>query len=133
MGKCNYMTLNIILYLISSLQVLIHYLGNEKAAQDFPHGNQKKNPDRKYCQQCPSTIGCQQGVVNVFDSGSKYVTQPSRPSRKLGTHIFRIRPVPSRPVPEIRYALVPRRKIRDYSLVASVAILIGAHLAYCGM
>ena len=78
MGKCNYMTLNIILYLISSLQVLIHYLGNEKAAQDFPHGNQKKNPDRKYCQQCPSTIGCQQGVVNVFDSGSKYVTQRNK-------------------------------------------------------
>lgn len=36
------------------LQVLIHYVGNENTAQDFPHGNQKNNPERKYCQQCPS-------------------------------------------------------------------------------
>ena len=35
-------------------QVLIHYLGDEKTAQDFSHGNQKKNPERNYCQQCPS-------------------------------------------------------------------------------
>ena len=29
------------------LQVLIHYLGDEKTAQDFPHGNQKKKSRAK--------------------------------------------------------------------------------------
>ena len=36
--------------------VLIHYLGDEKFATDFPHGYQKKNASRNYCQLCPSSI-----------------------------------------------------------------------------
>ena len=75
MGICNYMTLNIIFYLISSLQVLIHYLGNEKAAQDFPHGNQKKNPERKYCQQCPSSRKKTAEQVVTTDPAKFYKTE----------------------------------------------------------
>ena len=41
-------------------------------------------------------------VIPDFRQVRISVTVP--PSRKLGTRIFRNRPVPSRPVPEIRYA-----------------------------
>ena len=34
--------------------MLIHYLGDEKCVQDFPHGNQRKCPEQNYVQQCPS-------------------------------------------------------------------------------
>ena len=42
------------LFTLLHVQVLIHYLGNESLAEDFQHGNQKKNSQRNYCKHCPS-------------------------------------------------------------------------------
>ena len=49
-----YTYIHIILFKLLHVQVLIHYLGNESLAEDFHHGNQKKNSQRNYCKQCPS-------------------------------------------------------------------------------
>ena len=69
--RCNhtFMTLNLF------LQVLIHYLGDEKTAQDFSHGNRKKNPERKYCQQCPSSRNKMAEQVVTTDPAKLYKTE----------------------------------------------------------
>ena len=56
-------------------QVLIHYLGDEKTAQDFSHGNQKKNPERNYCQQCPSLRKRITEQVATTDPAKLYKTE----------------------------------------------------------
>ena len=40
----------------SSSLTLVHYIGNEKAAVDFPHGNEKHNKERGYTRTCPSIL-----------------------------------------------------------------------------
>ena len=61
--------------LITHSQVLIHYLGDEKTAQDFSHGNQKKNPERNYCQQCPSLRRKITEQVATTDPAKLYKTE----------------------------------------------------------
>ena len=36
--------------------MLVHYLGDENMAVQFPHGNTKHNKDRGYVQTCPSVL-----------------------------------------------------------------------------
>jgi len=55
-------------------QVLIHYLGDEKTALDFSHGNQKKNPERNYCQ-CPSLRKKITEQVATTDPAKLYKTE----------------------------------------------------------
>ena len=40
----------------SSSITLVHYIGNENAAVDFPHGNQKHNKENAYTGTCPSVL-----------------------------------------------------------------------------
>ncbi len=35
---------------------LIHYIGDEKVAVSFPHGNEKNNCERPYTRTCPSVL-----------------------------------------------------------------------------
>ena len=60
---------------ICYLQVLIHYLGDEKTAHYFPHGNQKKNPEQKYVQQCPSSRKKTAEQVATTDPAKVYKTE----------------------------------------------------------
>lgn len=69
------LTSRIYLYLHLILQVLIHYLGDEKVAEDFPHGNQKKHTERNYCKQCPSLINTLQGEVSKSNPSDVYKAQ----------------------------------------------------------
>ena len=37
-------------------KTLIHYLGDEVQAEDFPHRTEKKHPNTHYIRTCPSTL-----------------------------------------------------------------------------
>jgi len=84
---CNFVLLGsyskwiIFLYVFTSvlfLQVLIHYLGDEKFAKDFPHGNQRKHLERNYCKQCPSMIATLQDEISDSNP-SKLKPLPFKP------------------------------------------------------
>lgn len=55
--------------------VLIHYLGDQTIAYDFPHGNQKKHNERNYCQQCPSLRITTAEQVEKTDPAKLYKTE----------------------------------------------------------
>ena len=55
--------------------VLIHYLGDEKVANDFPHGNQKKNTSRNYCQLCPSSLTKTKEQLSTTSPSKLYKTE----------------------------------------------------------
>ena len=57
------------------MQVLIHYLGDENIAEDFPHGNQKKHMERNYCKQCPSMVEALQEEISNSNPSDVYKAQ----------------------------------------------------------
>jgi len=50
-------------------------LGDEKVAEDFPHGNQRKHLDRNYIRQCPSMISTVHEEVSNKNHSEVYKSQ----------------------------------------------------------
>ena len=51
-------------------KTLIHYLGDEMQAEDFPHRTEKKHPNTHYIRTCPSSLQnleakCRNETANV--------------------------------------------------------------------
>ena len=57
--------------------MLIQYLDDEVTAEDFCHGNQKKNPERKYFNQCASSREVIKKRVETTNPAKVYKTDIS--------------------------------------------------------
>ena len=54
---------------------MIQYIGDEKIAEDFPHGNQRKHIGRMYCKQCPSSLKLTAEKVSLTDPAKLYKSE----------------------------------------------------------
>ncbi len=50
----------------SSKAVVIHYVGDESIAVDFPHGNSKEDNSHVFKRTCPSVLTTQKILLQVF-------------------------------------------------------------------
>ena len=98
----------------SSGLTLIHYVGNEKAAVDFPHGNQKQNKERGYTRTCPSVLrkledDCLTGTTSKIYKSAITNIPPS-------THMTVLQPRNDKQVENIRTKQLQKHRISHDAL-----------------
>ena len=93
---------------------MIHYVGNEKAAVDFPHGNQKQNKERGYTRTCPSVLrkledDCLTGTTSKIYKSAITNIPPS-------THMTVLQPRNDKQVENIRTKQLQKHRISHDAL-----------------
>ena len=93
---------------------MIHYVGNEKAAVDFPHGNQKQNKERGYTRTCPSVLrkledDCLMGTTSKIYKSAITNIPPS-------THMTVLQPRNDKQVENIRTKQLQKHRISHDAL-----------------
>ena len=98
----------------SSKAILIHYIGDEKAAIKFPHGNATKHLSRPHIRTCPSVLRslekeCQHTTTaKVYRS---HITQVPAP-----THLPVMQPRNTKQVKNIRSKMLERQRLSHDAL-----------------
>ena len=93
--------------------VLIHYLGDENAATDFPHGN-RKHDSRKHVRTCPSLLSDLKAQCQSATTSKVY--KSSIPKLPPTPHIPVLQPRDSKQVENVRTKILQEQRISHDTL-----------------
>jgi hypothetical protein len=93
--------------------VLVHYMGDEKAAEEFSHGNSKLK-ERVHVRTCPSVLKRLDKKCSIDTTAKVYKAEIS--SEIPASHISVLHPKNSKQVENIRYKQMQKRRISHDAL-----------------